>query len=398
MISTNDVNNNNAEYANYPKFDIIYIDCPASSSSLEELSFLYKPFVKKLVQLFDYENDESMMVINSGHAPSLENNNGSNFKMSQLLYEVIREAARDAKQDLDFDAIIPYDESLAQPLNSAFFLLFNTLGESYSYFFRQAINMYDIEIMKRFFTSNKFPYKQPTLLYDGPTHQTYQRPSRVWENWFCSVEPWKDFKICTEFLTGFFNPAHHHFNVEVRNDPVKGRTLYTMENITEGHFIIADYVTFNMDSLEWDILEDFISDFPSASMHQELRNFVNAYGVETDFLGKTGWSVVLTPQTFVNHGCLKEENNLWFPSVFANEGNDQATSLLVKFSPPIQRRPHVFSVLTIASRNITKGEELLIDYGAVPTYDDFEYDLKKTQFLSHLCASGEGRVTLTQDE
>merc|ERR1719232_1851134 len=154
--------------------------------------------------------------------------------------------------------------------------------------------------MKRFLQSDKTPYRQPTLLYDGPTHEGYQKPSRAWERWFCTTTPWKDFKICSEFLTDFFDPSHHHFNVEVRQDPVKGKTLYVMEDVPKGHFILADSTTLNLDSFEWDILEDFISKYPGTTMVEELYKYVKAYGVDANIIGKTGWSVVLSPQTFVN--------------------------------------------------------------------------------------------------
>merc|ERR1711983_334830 len=120
-------------------------------------------------------DEESMIVINSGHAPNLDENNYI-YKSQKFLYDIFRDLT------LEIDAIIPYDEPLAQPFNSAFYVLFDSIEDSYYNFFRQTSNLFDIDTIQKIFPSNEIPYARPMVFYDGPTHKRYQKPTRAWED------------------------------------------------------------------------------------------------------------------------------------------------------------------------------------------------------------------------
>ena len=270
-------------YARYPKYDIIYIDAP-SSSSTEELNLLSISFVEKITQLLDFNEDESMIVINSGHVPALTESKLS--KSEELRYDLLVKASLRKRMEIDFEAVAIYEEELAQPFDTVFFILFYSQEESHSRFFRDRSTAFDIDIIRNFRTLTK--EMPPTVLYDGPTHDRYKRPSRIWERWFCSQNPWKDYYLCQTFYNQFFNKEYHHFNTEVRDHPIKNRALYTVDKIEKGHFINADddSTVIHVDTIQWYKLEKFIKDVPSATMYQELRDFIVAYGFETEMLGE----------------------------------------------------------------------------------------------------------------
>jgi len=377
-------------YAKYPKYDVIYIDAP-SSSSLEELSWLSASFIEKITQLLDFNNKESMVVINSGYAPAFT----STSKLSaELRYDLLLKGSLKKQREIDFEAVVIYEEELAQPFNTAFIILFHSLEDSYTGFFRDKNTAFDIDIIRNFRTLKK--EKPPTVLYDGPTHDRYKRPSRIWERWFCLQYPWKDYYLCKTFYKQFFNKEYHHFKTEVHDHPIKNRALHAVDKIKEGHFINADddSTALHIDSIQWEKLSKFVNDIPTATMYKELKNFILAYGYETEILGFTGWNVALTSnQTFTNHACTKEEKTASaFDKAFETDEDGYDASVL--FNPAIQRRPSLFASLTVATRDLEEGEELMVDYNLFRDVVDEDYKL----FLEKICDTGVGLVPNRDEE
>ena len=371
-------------YATYPKYDIIYIDAP-SSSSLEELNWLRTSFIKNITQLLDFNQKESMIVISSGYAPT---STSTTTLSEELRYELLLKGSLRKQQEIDIEAIVIYEEELAQPLNTAFIILFHSLEYSYTNFFRDKSTAFDIDIIRNFRTLKKDA--SPTMLYDGPTHDRYKQPSRIWERWFCSQHPWKDYHLCSTFYHQFFNKEYHHFNTEVRDHPVKNRALYTVDKVKEGHFINADddSTALHIDLIQWEELSKFVNDIPTATMYKELKDFFLAYGWETDILGFTGWNVALASnQTFTNHACTEEEKTASsFDKAF--ETDEDGYGKFVSFNPALQRRPSLFSSLTVATRDLDIGEELMVDYSMFRDVVDEDFQL----FLEKICDTGVGLV------
>jgi len=379
------------------KYDIIYIDSP-SSSSKEEIDWLSVSFIKRLTDLLDFREDASMIVINSGHAPTTSISTSTptaSTKSEQLRYELLKVASQRKKREIDHEAIVIYDEPLANPLNSAYIILFHRAGESYERFFRERPTSFDIDIITNLRTTTN--NKPPTALYDGPTHERYKRPSRTWEKWFCNTPPWKEYYLCTTFYNQFFNKEYHHFNTVVRDHPIKNRALYTTTKVKEGHFINAndDSTLLHIDSYQWENLNEFVKVIPSATMYKELKDFINAYGFETDILGLTGWSVSMTSnQTFTNHACTELDSTVTGLEKAFETDEDSKYNNYVAFNPAIQRRASLFAVLSVATRDLDIGAELMVDYTSFrdTVDDDFQ------AFLDKICNSGVGLVPNKDEE
>jgi hypothetical protein len=216
---------------------------------------------------------------------------------------------------------------------------------------------------------------------------------RVWENWYCNAPPGKDVPICTTVLPDWFDASYHHFSTEVRDDPVKGRSLYAAEDIPKGHFVLSSDagLSLHLDAYQWEALNKFIDDFPHAVMYQQLRDFILAYGYQTEILGQSGWDVsIASNNTFTNHACTSDEVSVgWAVRAFLDENG-----LDPGFSPPLMRRAHLFSVLTLATRNLKAGDEILTDYADFRSYADQEF----LSFLDSICQEGIGLVPVENDE
>jgi hypothetical protein len=250
----------------------------------------------------------------------------------------------------------------------------------------------DIDIVAKIITTKG--HDTPTMVYDGPTHLRYGTPSKNWEHWYCHTAPGKDLDSCKLFLPNWMNFTYHHSNTEVRRDHVKGRGLFAAENIPAGHFVLPEDAAFalRMDTYQWDALNEFLKTFPDATMYKQLQDFFYAYGFESETMGNTGWAVSGScNNTFTNHGCTKEEQNL-SPVNYVFDDEDKTGD--VAFSPVLFRRPAVISVLAMARVDISAGDELMIDYSTFRSEGNTEF----TSFLSSICESGEGLVPIEDED
>jgi hypothetical protein len=216
---------------------------------------------------------------------------------------------------------------------------------------------------------------------------------RVWENWYCNAPPGKDVPICTTVLPDWFDASYHHFSTEVRDDPFKGRSLYSADDIPKGHFVLSSdaSLSLHLDSYQWEALNKFIDDFPDAVMYQQLRDFILAYGYESDSFGQSGWDVsIASNNTFTNHACSSNEANVGHVSIaYVDESGMEPG-----FSPPLMRRAHLFSVLTMTNRDMKAGDEILMDYSLFRSNVDPEFQ----SLLESMCHKGIGLVPTVGDE
>jgi hypothetical protein len=150
-------------------------------------------------------------------------------------------------------------------------------------------------------------------------------------------------------------------------------------------------LSLHLDAYQWEALNKFIDDFPHAVMYQQLRDFILAYGYQTEILGQSGWDVsIASNNTFTNHACTSDEVSVgWAVRAFLDENG-----LDPGFSPPLMRRAHLFSVLTLATRNLKAGDEILTDYADFRSYADQEF----LSFLDSICQEGIGLVPVENDE
>ena len=281
----------------------------------------------------------------------------------------------------------------AAPLDSTFIFLTGNDAKSktYSRFFRKNPASFDMDIVDTM--SPPSPSSTSyinTHLYDGPTHRSYVRPSRLWERWYCSKKPWKDMAACNEFVTKFFDPKYHVHDVEVRVHPVKGRTLYAAHDIPKGYLIhprdSANTVIF--DNEQYENFFNFITLHPSATLFKSMYWTIDGYGFESSGNGFNGYVVTTTEMSFMNHGCNDEELNV-NPLLSIQEDEDKDT--MEFFNPVLVRRNEMASVNSFTLRDIPKGEELLFDYKHTSNVGIMD----KTE--AKMCAGGSGYFNVEND-
>ena len=106
-----------------------------------------------------------------------------------------------------------------------------------------------------------------------------------------------------------------------------------------------------------------------------------AYGFENEPNGLSGWTVsVAVMNTFVNHACSKEDENA---SGYAGLDADDYGSEIM-FSPLGYRRKFTY-MTTVATRDITAGEEIQMNYAPFRTFMTEEY----SNLLQNFCTNGD---------
>ena len=320
------------------QFDVIVVNAPSSSSSLPSSGKHLSDWIfgdDFQTWLFSMGATETITIINSGHAP-IENVTGFDGPREEFIVTASSHGHGTAA------LIHPYDELEAKPLQSTFVVvLYDDDTEGMSRFFRSNNAHFDMDLIKKLTSRAGVLRSRPTLHYDGPVHQHYIRPLRAWESWFCwsSDGLRESYPACTDFLTNFYDPSYHNENVEVRWDPVKGRSLFAAEDIPKGHFVGSSDATNSLfvDTAEWKSLNEFADKYPSATMYRGLVDFILAYGYESNNLSRTGWvTSTSSTNTFVNHECDGIEN-----VGAADDFHMDVNQVYPGFLPPLQRRPEI---------------------------------------------------------
>jgi len=253
---------------------------------------------------------------------------------------------------------------------------------SYYRYIRHDAPGFDVDLVNRLHPRIS-PGGRPTTVYDGPTHQSYLKTSRAWENWYCNTLPGRNLPICNTFLPSWFDSSLHSYSTEVKRHPKKGRTLVATEDIPKGSFVLPHDAALgiHIDRDKWDALNKFIDDFPDAEMFRDFRDFVVAYGFESETLGQGGWTVsIACNNTFTNHACTKEEETT---ETLFDVHYDESGQEYVSFSPPMNRRADLLGVLAITVRDVKAGEELTIDYRC---FREDENDEDFNEFLRSMCS------------
>lgn len=228
----------------------------------------------------------------------------------------------------------------------------------------------------------------PTVVYDGPTHLNYLMISRAWEHWYCQTILGRDLPICKDFLPKWFDPGYHFNNAEVRIDPKKGRSLFTREDIPKGHFVLPQDAALGIrvERDQWEALNEFVEMFPDADMFRQFRDFVVAYGFESEPLERSGWVVsIACNNSFTNHACTKEEETT-MEVIDIHYSEDGISDVF--FSPPVSRRADLLGALVMTSRDVKAGEELAMDYNSFREDPDYEFK----ELLRQMCDEGVGLV------
>lgn len=358
--------------------DVVFIDAAMSRQKSFWLSDKFYDVVSMIT-----DEEEGVVVLNVGSAPLFgrQYSHGTDDHDRDTFFSL-----SDSMGSKNFWSVYAYDEPSAVPMPSAFALLFRyEKSMSYKRFIRSSPSAFDLDIIERFRVMN---HPIPTALYDGPTHQTYTKPSRAWEDWYCQSNVGSKLPICQSFIHDFYNPDNHvdHTTI-VKRDPVKGRGLYAAKSIKKGTWINADdtALQLSIDGFKWSALQDFIAEYPDATMYKDLSNWMIAYGFENENTGNSGWSASIgNINTFTNHACDKKSENVGVV--------DLGWSI---FNLGIARRSYIDSI-TVAYRNIVEGEEIQMNYIVFRTeLEDDQAPEEFKAFLDSICSTKKGLVDVT---
>ena len=277
-------------------------------------------------------------------------------------------------------------QPLASPLASSFIAMFTSDSGILGKFIRTNAPALENDIVNYLHHTSNGPL---TLVYDGATHVGYQRPSKVWQHWYCRTPPGIHLYECSTFLKDWYNRDNHYYKTEVRKDPIKGRSLIALESVPKGSFVLPDDAasSLRLDSDQWTALNEFVERFPDADLYRSIRDFFVAYGFMSEPLGQSGWCVsIANNSTFTNHACTAQEANVKYVDelYISEDGSD------IRFSPFQVRYAELVGVLTRATRDVVAGEELQMDYYTFRSYpesDEFHNDI-----LDRICSAGIGMV------
>ena len=250
----------------------------------------------------------------------------------------------------------------AQPLDSTFIIVTGgdaTESEVYRRFVRRNPVAFDLDMANQM--SQSLSSYVITKLYDGATHLSYIRPSRVWENWTCQKKPWKYMDHCARLLKRIYNPKYHVNEVDIILDPIKGRTTKALEDIPKGNVVLPHdgLVSMFFDDETYKHFKNFVQKVPSAVLYKQVLDIIDGYGFEVSTHGFTGYVCSIANNTFMNHACSAEDLNAG-PMLSTQLSED--TQDVGFFNPVSTRRAEFYGVHTVTLRDIKKGEELLMDY------------------------------------
>jgi hypothetical protein len=198
---------------------------------------------------------ESVAIVSTGSAPVL-----SGVYDLDARHALLRQAPREA--GLDYFQIYVYDEvrllyfgflyktctemkfalptvsfrqPLSRPFASSFLVLLAGDSDILDRFIRTNVPAIEVDIVEYFHPTKDGPL---TLVYDGATHASYQRPFKAWQHWYCNTPPGNEHYVCNKCIKNWYNQDNHHYRTEVRKDPTKGRSLVALEAIPQGHFVL----------------------------------------------------------------------------------------------------------------------------------------------------------------
>uniref|UniRef100_A0A7S1B6U4 SET domain-containing protein n=1 Tax=Corethron hystrix TaxID=216773 RepID=A0A7S1B6U4_9STRA len=177
--------------------------------------------------------------------------------------------------------------------------------------------------------------------------------------------------MCTTYRPRLFSwRANSYKSTVVHKDDVKGRTLKATKFIPAGTFLNVDdpATSFYIDKNEWDLLDEFVKINPSAEFYSKLQNYINEYGYESSSTARVGRTVsVANVNTFINHGCSKEQFKVGALLKRTDEN-------YVNFSPLTTRHSELLINSLVVLQDIEEGEEILQDYS------EFWDDEKASEF------------------
>mmetsp|Transcript_9388 Transcript_9388/g.20809 ORF Transcript_9388/g.20809 Transcript_9388/m.20809 type:complete len:836 (-) Transcript_9388:139-2646(-) len=321
------------------KFDVVIIDAedPTVANTLNEEQFL-DAIVGSLTE-------EGIVAVEVGAAPSIYDppEDRSLNKIRDAFFKHLEKR---------IDSLFVYEESRCGFYEPHAFVVgcMNKICRNYWYSKSDAI---DYEIYERIHPSVD---KEPALFhFDGSTQHGYKYIPRAWEDLYCRREPepeeckYRQLDLKKEVIDW-------NDNFEVKKDEDGNVGIYTTTEIQEGSYIMAEELAASLfiSSETHKNLVDSTQSMPESNtvVIDNFIEFTEKYGRESLTEGPGSKVIEIGPSILGRRLKEREKTNAARIASFLPP--------LPTYSPVFERNRRMFDVLVVATRNIAKGEELLI--------------------------------------
>ncbi|KAL7568819.1 hypothetical protein ACA910_007233 [Epithemia clementina (nom. ined.)] len=382
-------------YHEQPLHTVITADSPKQDAMiiLDYASFMKSADdVSKMFQLWmDSLTSEGVLLIELGQAAAIHDPRpdlGVHARREEMML------ALDALDDVG--AMLVFEEAHTGALEPDGFLLVCKHASCRQRWYARSdqveFQIYD-RLVKTIKEYEKGMRKPVLAYYDGTTQRSYQWPKKGWETVYCKREPtpWECAYIHLNQYAEFheFNVTHENegsFRMEIKYDrpeddedaEIEETRVFATTNIPKGSYIMAEHLA-NSLMVTSRNLEGLVNntkmgspepkgkvDTPKsrATIIEDLLEFIDDHGHASIMEGSEQFYVEVGGSALIRRSEKMEEANIepWVP---------RRRSPKPKYSPVYERHRMSFDVFIVASRDIKKGDEIVMykDMWTAPTVD-----------------------------
>jgi len=189
--------------------------------------------------------------------------------------------------------------------------------------------------------------------FDGGTQRGYGLLPKAWENMYCRREPEPE-----ECKYRQLDPDREIVNweagFEVRRDADSQAGVYATRDVRKGSYVMAEeHVTSIF--VTADVYQNIANVTPPGALVKDFLEYTDKYGRESLTEGPGGRVMELGPSILTRKVREREGANVARISTFLPP--------LPTYSPVFERNRRMFDVLIVATRDIVKGEEVILHEG-----------------------------------
>jgi len=256
------------------------------------------------------------------------------------------------------ETMLVYDDSRAGWADARSFLIGCASNACRNQWYAES-DVVDAEIDKRtvnfVFVADAEDIDTDTSLvhFDGGTQRGYGLLARGWENTYCRREPEPE-----ECKYRQLDPDREIVNweagFEVRRDAESQASVYATRDVRKGSYVMAEEHATSI-FVTSDLHQNLTRSTSSGAIVKDFLEFADKYGRESLTEGPGSRVVGVGPSILTRKVREREGANVARISTFLPPRPT--------FSPVFERNKRMFDVLIVATRDIVKGEEVILYEG-----------------------------------
>jgi len=328
------------------KYDVIIVDALDPEDNVSFADDLYGgKFIDAMVGSL---TEDGIIIIQVGTAPSLFDppEDQGMYSSRDVLFKHL---------ELRMNTMFVYEESRCGFLEPHSFVVGCKSKSCRNQWYAKS-DVVDYEVYRRIVASKN---EEPTLVhFDGSTQHGYKFTPKAWEDIYCLRDPvpaecrYRSLDLEKEIVgweAGF----------EARTDEDGQTGIFTTRDIEEGSYIMAEELAASLflSSDTHKNLVDSTTSMPGSNtiVIENFLDYTDKYGRESLTEGLGSRVVQVGPTILARKVETKEEaNTVRIATILPT---------LPTYSPVFERNRRMFDVLVVASRDIMKGEEVIIFEG-----------------------------------